>query len=88
MEERNRINTTEKILEIIRKIKAFTVLSPSIESMTDPSYKRYLASCARLLELDFQLNSLQQEDELEYDDFVESLLTIEQEVDECTKWLM
>ena len=87
MMEKELFNTEQKALDIAQKIKAFTFLVPTDCGIADPSYKRYLVTCSRLLELDVSLNGLQNDDEIEYDELIESLLDIEHEVDECTKWL-
>lgn len=88
MMEKELFNPEQKVLDIAQKIKTFTFLAPTDRGVADPSYKRYLATCSRLLELDISLNSLQNDDEIEYDEWIESLLDIEREVDECTKWLV
>ena len=78
----------ERILEIKRRIKEFTFLSPTDRGLTDTSYIRYLATCSKLLDLDVSLNALQNDDDMEYEEFMERLLNIEQDVIACTKWLI
>lgn len=48
----------ERIEEIQNSIKEFTQKRPSIEGIIDTDYKQYLAQCARLLEIDVELNML------------------------------
>ena len=67
MMEKELFNTEQKALDIAQKIKAFTFLVPTDCGIADPSYKRYLVTCSRLLELDVSLNGLQNDDEIEYD---------------------
>lgn len=45
----NRIN------EIIKEIKLFTQKSPNITDSINPAYKRYLAKCSKLFEIDDEL---------------------------------
>lgn len=48
----------QRIVEIQNSIKEFTQKKPSIMENIDTDYKCYLAQCARLLELDIELNML------------------------------
>lgn len=45
----NRINN------VIKEIKLFTQKSPNITDSINPEYKRYLAKCSKLFEIDDEL---------------------------------
>lgn len=71
----------QKILDIREKIKAFTKVQPSMESILDMDYQTYLAQCEKLLKFDVKMNSLLNL-EFEPEDTREILSFIENEVTE------
>lgn len=74
-------NNSVKFCEIRQRIKAFTKREPSDESLVDPSYKIYLAKCAKLYELDNELTDSVNLD-LEPEELNKMLHKIESLVDE------
>lgn len=82
--------SNKKALEIYEKIKSFTFRTPSNKGVADPSYKSYLAICARLFQLDCELHDLfytydDTDDAEAIEELEHRLLEIEQEVDELVK---
>lgn len=45
----------KEINEVVKEIKLFTQKSPNIKDDINPEYKRYLAKCSKLFELDDEL---------------------------------
>ena len=80
---------SQKYIDIVEKIKAYTFQTPSNRGIADPSYKSYLARCSILFKLDMRLNDLcNTYDFYDPDDqasIEEALLEIEQEVDKLTE---
>ena len=80
---------SQKYIDIVEKIKAFTFKSPSNSGIADPGYKSYLAKCGKLFELDMQLHDLcytyDFDDPDHFAEIEEELLEIEKEVDKFTK---
>ena len=79
-----------RALEITNKIKSYTFKTPSDKGIADPDYKRYLAICSRLFELDCSLHSLfytydEMTNDEEFASFEERLIEIEKEVDKLVK---
>lgn len=67
---------------LVRQIKLFTQVSPDIEDSVNPTYKRYLAKCSKLLEYDIELTTMQEcaKDE----DYYLHLEEIKKEIDKIT----
>ena len=80
---------SQKYIDIVEKIKAFTFKSPSNCGIADPSYKCYLAKCGELFKLDLRLHDLCYTYDFDnpnhFAEIEEELLEIEQEVDKLTK---
>ncbi len=69
--------------ELRNKIKDFTQKSPNVTDSFNPEYKEYLAKCAKLLEIDFELSSLDREDKDEY--YYQSLEEIHKKIGRLIK---
>ena len=71
------------IREVVRKIKDFSKRSPRDNFDEDPTYRKYLAVCSMLLELDVALIALNEQEEDDY--YYLKLNEINDEVEQLTK---
>lgn len=56
----------KQLNQVINEIKLFTQKSPNISDNVNPEYKRYLAKCSKLFEIDDELLQLSREEKDEY----------------------
>ena len=68
---------------LVRQIKLFTQKSPNIEDKLNPAYKRYLAKCSKLFELDIELSNMSENQKDE--DYYLRLEEIKNEIEMLTR---
>lgn len=73
----------KELNQIIKEIKVFTQKSPNITDSINPEYKRYLAKCSKLFEIDYELLQLSREEK--DDDYYTRVKELERKVKRITK---
>lgn len=73
----------KRLNQVINEIKLFTQKSPNISDNINPEYRRYLAKCSKLFEIDDELLQLSREEKDDY--YYDRLKELECKVERITK---